>query len=392
MKKICMITTISLTLKSFVVETAKYLHDKCGYDVTLICTEDEKFASSLPDYLHFIPVHMARGIDASGIQSIIAFREIFKREKFDLIQYSTPNAACYASIAARSIKAPIRLYCQWGIRYVGMNGFNRRIFKFIEKIICANSTDIRAVSPLNLAFSVREGLYKKEKAKVIGHGGTIGVDLQKFSIGMKYEWRNKVRIQYGIEDDDFVFGFAGRVSVDKGCGELIGAFKKVAEKNKKIKLLIVGPFEDNCGIDAQLVQWAKNSSQVKLTGLMENANMREYYSAMDVLVHPTYREGFGMVIQEAGALAVPVITTKIPGASEVMEDGISCKLIEPKNEGELEDAMLELSIHCDMTNKLGQGAYNRTKSLYDRPIMLENQRKDYEELVGKLHYAPDSDR
>ncbi len=43
MKKICICTTISLTMKAFVVETAIYLHDKCGYDVTLICNEDADF-------------------------------------------------------------------------------------------------------------------------------------------------------------------------------------------------------------------------------------------------------------------------------------------------------------------------------------------------------------
>lgn len=382
MKKLCMITTVSLTLKSFVVETAKYLHEQCGYDVTLICSEDEKFAASLPDDIHYIPVHMARGIDASAIQSIRRFKEIFKREQFDLIQYATPNAACYASIAAKSVKAPIRLYCQWGIRYVGMHGVARIIFKAIEKMVCRNSTHIRAVSPMNLAFAVKEGLYPLDKAKVIGHGGTIGVDMQRFALSRKQEWRAKIRQAYDLAEDDFVFGFAGRVSPDKGCTELIAAFRQVVEKHQNARLLIVGPFEENCGIAPELVQWVKSSDCVKLTGLVDNADMREYYAAMDVLVHPTYREGFGMVIQEAGALAVPVITTRIPGASEVMEDGISCRLVEPRNELKLAETMEELAENAQITKELGSAAYDRTKRLYDRPIMLENQRRDYEDLIG----------
>ena len=112
MKKICICTTVSITMKTFVVETAKYLYEKCGYDVTLICNEDKEFEESLPGYIHFIPVHMARGIDVSGFKSVLDFIKIFKREKFDMVQYSTPNAACYASIAAKICKVPIRLYCQ----------------------------------------------------------------------------------------------------------------------------------------------------------------------------------------------------------------------------------------------------------------------------------------
>ena len=152
MRRICICTTVSITMKTFVVETAKYLHEKCGYDITLICNEDKKFEESLPEYLHFIPVHMARGIDFSAIKSIKQFTRIFKEQKFDMVQYSTPNAACYASIAAQKAKIPVRLYCQWGIRYVGLSGISRKIFKYIEKIVCRNSTDIRAVSQMNLLY------------------------------------------------------------------------------------------------------------------------------------------------------------------------------------------------------------------------------------------------
>lgn len=381
MKKICICTTVSITLKTFVVETAKYLYEKCGYDVTLICNEDKEFEESLPGYIHFIPVHMARGIDVSGFKSVLDFIKIFKREKFDMVQYSTPNAACYASIAAKICKVPIRLYCQWGIRYVGLSGVSRAIFKAIEKLVCRFSTDIRAVSPMNKEFAVSENLYKSEKALVVGNGGTIGVDTRKYDIQKKNDWKSEIRSQYGITDEDFVFGFSGRISSDKGCGELLSAFQKITESAPDAKLLIVGPMEDNCGVPTEILDWARKSEQVVMTGMVDGSRMNEYYSAMDVLVHPTYREGFGMVLQEAGALGIAMITTKIPGASEVMEDGVSCLLVEPKNVLELESAMKKLITDREYAQKIGQAAYKRTKQYYDRPIMLENQRADYENLL-----------
>lgn len=383
MKKVCMITTVSLTLKVFVVETAKYLHKQCGYDVTLICDNDEEFKISLPNYIHYIPVHMARGVDISGIKSIVDFIKIFRNEKFDMVQYSTPNAACYASIAARIAKVPVRLYCQWGIRYVGMDGVSRKIFKVIEKVVCRNSTDIRAVSPMNKAFAVSEGLYPEERAIVVGKGGTIGVDMQRYEISKKTGYRSEIRNQYGISDEAFVYGFAGRVSVDKGFTELLTAFRKITESESDAKLLIVGSMEDNCDVPADILEWARKSEQVVMTGMVDGAKMNEYYSAMDVLVHPTYREGFGMVLQEAGALGIAMITTKIPGASEVMEDGISCVLVEPKNIYELAGAMKMLIADRRRTNEIGQAAYERTKQYYDRLIMLKNQKVDYEKLLSQ---------
>lgn len=383
MKKVCMITTVSLTLKVFVVETAKYLHKQCGYDVTLICDNDEEFKNSLPNYIHYIPIHMARGVDITGVKSIVDFIKVFREEKFDMVQYSTPNAACYASIAAKIAKVPVRLYCQWGIRYVGISGISRKIFKAIEKLVCRNSTDIRAVSPMNKAFAVSEGLYPEEKAVVVGKGGTIGVDMKRYDISKKPEYRSAIRKQYGIPNEAFVYGFAGRVSADKGCTELLTAFQKITESVPDAKLLIVGPMEDNCGVPVDLLDWARKSEQVVMTGMVDGSKMNEYYSAMDVLVHPTYREGFGMVLQEAGALGIAMITTKIPGASEVMEDGVSCLLVEPKDVSELESAMKKLITDREYSKIIGQAAYERTKQYYDRPIMLENQKADYEKLLSK---------
>ena len=48
-KKICFVTTVSITLKTFVLELAKYMHAQGGYDITFICNEDREFEQSLPE-------------------------------------------------------------------------------------------------------------------------------------------------------------------------------------------------------------------------------------------------------------------------------------------------------------------------------------------------------
>ena len=383
MKKICMITTISTTLKSFVVDTAKYLYEQCGYEVTLICNTDEEFSKGLPSYVHYIPVTMNRGINISGFKAITHLKKIFKREKFDLVQYATPNASVYASIAAKICKVPIRLYCQWGIRYVGFQGLKRRIFKALEKLVCAKSTHIFAVSPLNMKFAIKEGLYISSKAQVVGNGGTIGVDTEKYNIERKEEWRREIRAKYGVEEKNFVFGFVGRVSVDKGCGELLWAFKNLSKKHKEIKLFVIGPMEESCGVNKELFNWAKQSPNVVLVGNVKEEDMCKYYASINILVHPTYREGFGMVIQEAGALAVPTITTDVPGASEVMEKDRSCVIVPVKNASELSEAMEQMLFNPQKVERLGQVAYKRTKELYERKIMLANQKEVYQKLLGE---------
>ena len=200
MKKICYVTTISATLSSFVVGTAKYIHENTDWDITFICDCDEEFAKSLPDYIHYIPVPMKRGISVAGIKAMFQMKKIFQKEKFDIIQYSTPNASLYASIAGKLAKVPVRLYCQWGMVFVGFQGIKRWIFKQEEKFVCKLSTWIEPDSKSNLEFAHLEGLYPENKGSVIWNGSASGVSLEKFDISKKQEYRQKIRSEYSIHE------------------------------------------------------------------------------------------------------------------------------------------------------------------------------------------------
>ena len=387
MKKLCFCTTISATMKQFVLETARYLQQTEGFDITLICQDDPEFRKELPAGIRFRPVPMKRGMDLSGFAAVLAFLRIFREEGFDLVAYSTPNAACYASIAAKACGVPVRVYGQWGIRYVGLSGFSRRWMKRVEGLVCRNSTAIRPVSEGNRAFAIDEGLYPPEKAKVLGFGGTIGVDFSLYDRAKKEDWRQMIRNRFGLSPTDFVFGFCGRISADKGCHELFRAFRALLQKGERAFLLVVGPLEVKGELDSTLLAWARNCPSVCMTGAVSVQEMPKYYAAMDVLVHPTYREGFGMVLQEAGALGVPAITTDIPGASEVMEDGRSTLLVPPGDWNELEHVMRALLHHPKQALRLGEQAYRRTLACYNRTEMLKRQRDDFcallQEAEGK---------
>lgn len=387
-KKICFVTTLSGTLRSFVIPTAEMLHERLGVDVTFICDYDEEFSKMLPEYIKYIPIPMKRGMDINGIKSLFALYKVFKEKHFDVVQYSTPNAATYASLAARMASIPVRLYGQWGIRYVGFEGIKRNIFKALEKFTCQNSTHVRSVSKLNRLFGIKEGLYSKSKVKVIGNGGTIGVDFGLFDIHKKKHWRSEIRKIYNIDESDFVFCFCGRLSSDKGSSELLQSFKSIFSKYSNVHLMLIGG-EEKHGIDETLLEWAHNCKNIHFCGRVDGPEITHYYSAVDILVHPTYREGFGMVIQEAGALGVPVITTRIPGAGEVMEDRESCLLVKPKNVKQLEYAMSMLVEQPDFVSKLSQGVFERTKQLYSRDIMLANQ---YEDYCGLFQTADETER
>lgn len=385
MKKICFITTVSTTLKAFIMKTAEYLHENTDWDISFICSDDPEFEESLPDYISYFPVHMERGISVAGIKAMLQIKKIFKKEKFDLIQYSTPNASFYASIAGMAARIPVRIYAQWGIRYVGLSGFSRKIFKMLEKCSCMFSTDIRGVSRKNRQFSIDERLCKASKIKVLGEGGTIGVDLSEYDLSRKTEYRDRIREMYRIPKDAFVYGYIGRLNRDKGTSELIEAFQKADEDTY---LLMIGKEDQTDPVPEKILKWAKDCQRVVLTGPVPQNKVPQYLAAIDVHVHPTYREGFGKVIQEAMAMELPVITTDIPGPSEVIEENISGLLVPAKDSDALCKQMVRLKNSPKLCNSLAAEGRKRAEIFFERTKMLQNILNDYNSLLGseeKIH-------
>lgn len=337
MKKICFITTIPLTLNAFVLNTAKYIHENTDWDVSFICSDENDFGSSLPKYIHYFPIQMERGISIAGVKAMLEMKKVFKREKFDLIQYSTPNASLYASMAGRLAHVPVRLYCQWGMAFVGFQGLKRKIFQMEEKYVCHLSTHIDPDSNSNLRFAHEIGLYPKSKGYVIWNGSACGVNLTKFDISNKEEYRKDIREQLDIPEDAFVYGFVGRITRDKGVNELLEAYKKL---NDDSYLIMVGPSEVDETINKELYTWASKNEKIKFTGY--TTVVEQYLSAMDCYILPSYREGFGMGVVEAEAMGVPVIVTDIPGPTDAMIDNETGIVVQKADVESLYNAMISI--------------------------------------------------
>lgn len=379
--KICALTTISKTMDWFIVDSMRNLA-KNGYDVTLICNMEDGFAEANSDYAKCIHLPMARGASVKDIfKSVKALRKIFKEEKFDVLYYTTPNASMYAALAGKKAKIKTRVYNQCGLRYVSFTGLKRRIFKIVEKITCKYSTHIRAQSPMNMEFAISEGLCKKEKISVVGIGGTIGVDLKECDCFNREETRLSLRKKYGIPSDAFVYGFVGRLNKDKGINELIEAFSQVEEKIGDAYLVLVGMNDTTNPITPENMQKAETDSRIILTGNVPKEEVYQHMAMFDVMVHPTYREGFGKVLQEAMGMCLPIITTNVPGPSEVIAQGEYGLLVEVQNVDDLVEKMLLIERDNNLREQLARLGRKRAEEYFDRPIMLNNILVDMNKIL-----------
>ena len=381
--KIGVITTISKTMDWLLVPTMRHFANN-GYDVTLISDMEEGFIERNSDFAKCIDFKMKRGISVKELFGCTKrLTKLFREEKFDVIYYMTPNAAMYASRAGKKAGIKIRVYNQCGIRYVTFNGIKRKIFKLVEKITCKNSTHVKSQSPKNMQFAIDEGLVKKKDISVVGIGGTIGVEIDKCLDFDHDEAKQELKKKYGIPEDSFVYGYVGRINADKGTNELIEAFKQVEQAKKDAYLMIVGMYDDQNPITDENYDYCKSDERIVLTGNVPTSEVYRHMSVFDVMVHPTYREGFGKVIQEAMGVGIPIITTDVPGPSEVIENNVSGILCRVKDACDLAEKMNLLYERDDLRRAYAEAGFIRATKYFDRPVMINNILEDMNKIVAE---------
>ena len=308
-------------------------------------------------------------------------KKIFVKEKFDLIQYSTPNASLYAALAGKLAGIPVRLYCQWGMVYVGFEGIKRQVFKAIEKIVCKLSTWIEPDSVSNLNFAHEENLYPQTKGSVIWNGSACGINLEKFDISQKIKYRKDIREKYNFPEDSFVYDFVGRITKDKGINELLAAFKQIYESNSNVYLMMVGTTEKDDTVDESLFLWSKKCEHVIYTGFTDI--VEQYLSAMDTYILPSYREGFGMGVVEAEAMGVPVIVTSIPGPVDAMKENETGIVVKKGSIKELLRAMKKLYEDKHIRKEYSSNAYDFAINNFEQKKLFGKILLDRKRLLGE---------
>jgi glycosyltransferase involved in cell wall biosynthesis len=199
-----------------------------------------------------------------------------------------------------------------------------------------------------------EKIVKLGSISVLGPGSIAGVDFNRFHTDIpKREFeRNNAMIQ----STTLVFLFVGRLTKDKGIFDLLHAYSIVATYNPKVELWIVGPDEE--GLIEQLQERAgRLTGRIRWCGV--TSQPERFMVAADVLVLPSYREGFGSVVIEAAACGVPTVAYRIDGVIDAVVEGHTGVLVQLGDIDALAAAMLELSVMDEKRNTLGRQAFER---------------------------------
>ena len=377
------ITTIPETLY-FLTGQVSYMKSK-GLEVHALSSPGDdlgKFGRQEGIAVH--AVEMPRRI--TPVQDLIAIRRLWRSLraiKPQIVHAHTPKGGLLGMISAWLARVPVRVYHVHGLPFVTATGLKRTLLRLSERASCLLATQVYSVSHANRDVITAEGLCSPRKIKVLLNGSINGLDAAgRFNperVGA--DASQGTRAQYGIPTGATVLGFVGRIVRDKGLIELVEAWQRLRADFAGLHMLVVGPFEPQDPVPDAVKTMLQTDERIHLAGMVGPDEMPAYYAAMDLLVLPTYREGFPYVPMEAAAMGLPVVASRVPGCTEAVQDGVTGTLVPARDAAALTAALRQYLENPDLRHQHGQAG--RARMLRDYlPEALWNAQ--YEEYVALL--------
>lgn len=330
------------------------------------------------------PIDMPRRLTpVLDARSLAALYRVVRKVQPHIVHGHTPKGGLLAVLAALAARTPVRIYHMRGLLLITATGFRRPLFAATERLACATAHHVLCNSHSLRETALREALCSPHKLEVLLAGSGNGVDSKgrfnpdAFPASVRLAVRNEI----GVPESAPLVGFVGRLVGDKGIGELCAAWRAAREEVPAAHLVVVGPYEPRDPISAADKRLLEADPRIHVLGFRRD--LPELYRAMDLLVLPTYREGFPNVLLEAQAMRLPVVSTRVEGCVDAVEDGATGLLVPAKDSDALKHAMLKYLRDPEMRTKHGVAGRMRVTTLFERERLWEALLRRYEALLAQ---------
>jgi glycosyltransferase involved in cell wall biosynthesis len=156
----------------------------------------------------------------------------------------------------------------------------------------------------------------------------------------------------------------GRLVHHKGQAVLLEAVAELARRGRPVTLTVVGDGPKRSSLE-QLAQRLGIADSVTFTGSVAQDRIRDLYATGDIFCLPSFAEGLPVVLMEAMAVGLPVVTSRIMGIPELVEDGVSGLLVPPGRPDELAGALEQLIRDPDRRHRMGAAGRDRVVAEFD---------------------------
>lgn len=348
--RIAQVATSDMSVRLLLLDQIKVLEAE-GHEVVAVCAPGPWVESIRKAGVKVETVPMEREITPlRDVRSLLALRDCFIRNKFDVVHTHTPKAGLIGPLAAQLAAVPHVVHTIHGLLFHDQMTRLKQIFFWLpEKFTAAFCDQLLSQSSEDINRAVVSGLCRQQKIAYIGNG----IDVEHFSPLPEYDRTKKLR-EVGFDSSDFVVGSVGRLVRDKGFMELFAAAETLRKRNPMFKFVVIGPREkdQNDALDNEYMDDLQRRGIVHFINWCDD--VRPWYAAMDIFALPSYREGIPRACMEASAMRRPIVASNIRGCREVVCDGVTGLLVPPRNIPELIAAIERLHEDRELSFRMGR--------------------------------------
>jgi glycosyltransferase involved in cell wall biosynthesis len=325
-----------------------------------------------------VPVYAAAGDGrAEAVRVTARLWRFLRRSRIEIV-HAHPGSL--SRLTALLAGVPVVVSTYHGSWTEGVGRAELRFRRFLD----SRATAIVANSCATRDHVVHDIRLAADRIRVIYNG----VDLTRFRPPSPAE-RQAARAALGLGPDELVVGTVARLYADKGVADIVTALATVRASGIPVHALVVGDGPERPSLQRQAAS-LKLSPFVRFLG--SRTDVPDVLAACDLAVLASRtREGFGIALAEAMAMALPVVGTTIEGIPEVIEAGRTGVLVPPGDPAALHDALVSLARSPERRRELGSCGRSAVEARFDRRRMVAEYSALYDELLDHRR-RPNQDR
>lgn len=337
---------------------------KNNFDIIIVAKKDLDVLPSSFENFKFINLNIRNSnINIfNEIKNIFLIRNIIHKHNPYICHFITVKSIFYASLLYKSLRDVNLVISFSGIGSISLNKniisiISKKLFLLVVvKILSFKNIRIIFQNSDDKKFIQKSYNFSEDKSFIIPGSG---VNLDNFSF-KKLIKKNKIN-----------FLFASRLLIDKGLHEFIKASNKLLDEDFSVTFTIIGEIDklNPSNIDFKIIDiWNDNKNKFYY-GYQKN--IKKYIESSDVVVLPSYREGFPKILIEASSIGRAILTTDVPGCKECVVNNTNGILVKSNDYVSLYKGMKKLALNIDKLQVMGRNSRNIAEKKYDIAIVIE---------------------
>lgn len=352
--------------------------DKDRFDITVVCLSEggDELAAELS---------MIEGVRAQSLQmdrykvNLFSDLQVFSRlfriireEKYDLIHAHTSKPGFLARLAAVGTGIPTVFRPACFAFHDGVPKLTAVFYAGIERIAALFFTN-KIITVCNDERNLALRYHVGSEAQLINI--YTGIELNRFDKSVN---RKEVRLSLNIPEEAFLIGTVGRLSKQKAPSDFVNAALKVHQSYPDAYFVWVGDGE-------LMVETQELVASLELEEVFRFArhsrNIPDILKSMDCFVLASHWEGFSISVLEAMAAGLPVIVSRVSGASEAVLEGTTGCVVPIGDTEKLANAIGHMISNPEKAKMFGESGRRRMEQKFTLNRMVREIEQVYENIV-----------